>query len=80
MDDDAIDGESPWKAEERYRLRMVLKAFDGLSLEDMVEVKRLAQTGRFARTVLVVISKIVGYLGAIAAAVVTYKSIWGKGL
>lgn len=74
-DSGPVVGEVPFTAEERYRTRVILKAFDGMSYDEMLEVRRVAQTGKMARTVLIVVGRVIAYMGAAAGALVAYRSL-----
>lgn len=73
-------GEVPFSVEERYRMRVILHAFEGITKEDMVDVKQFAQTGRATRLAIAIIGRIAAILSGVFGAILAYKSLWGKGI
>lgn len=74
-----LAGETPFTAEERYRMRVIMKAFEGFTIEDMEEVRKIAQTGKVARTILIFLAKLTGWIGTALGVLLAYRSLWGKG-
>lgn len=73
-----IDGEVPFNAVERYRLRQLMKNLEPLEPGDVVEIKRIAQSGRLVRGGVVFL---VWFLGAVTAVIVflnAAKQFFGK--
>lgn len=73
------DGDTPFTAEERYRLRLILRSLSDVTPEDIEEIKSLARSGRIARAFGVIMGRIFIWISGAVGLALAWKQFISKG-
>lgn len=78
-DQEKNEVEKPFTFEERYQLRQLLKATEGMTAEEFATVKVVAGSGKGFVVGLNAVGRIILWVGGAFGAVSAYKALFGKG-
>lgn len=69
----------PLTSDELYLLRQLIKNFSDVSPEELAEMKKLVHSGKFVRTLAIIIGKTLMYAGGAVGAFAAIKQFLWKG-